>query len=169
MRRHIQKGFTLIELMIVIAIIGILAAIALPAYQNYVIRSQVTEGLSLATGVKAALADYYSTNGAWPAAGITTASTAGGLGFPANPSGKYVSKVDVPAANGQIVIYYGGKEANANLTAATTLSISPGLSANSDIVWVCGTPAVLPTLTVAAPAAAAGAITNAQWLPASCR
>src|SRR6185437_6555217 len=70
----IQKGFTLIELMIVIAIIGILAAIALPAYQDYTIRAQVTEGLSLAGGVETAEADYFAQYGVMPAAGVTIAS-----------------------------------------------------------------------------------------------
>src|ERR1039457_3721873 len=66
MLKQVQKGFTLIELMIVIAIIGILAAIAIPAYQNYVIRAQVTEGLTLADGWKTAIAEYYAYTGNWP-------------------------------------------------------------------------------------------------------
>ena len=65
--KAMQKGFTLIELMIVVAIIGILAAIAIPAYQDYTIRSQVTEGLSLASAVKAGVAEYYANYGSWPA------------------------------------------------------------------------------------------------------
>ncbi len=66
MLKKVQKGFTLIELMIVIAIIGILAAIAIPAYQNYTIRSQVTEGLSLADGWKTSISEYYAQNGKFP-------------------------------------------------------------------------------------------------------
>ena len=61
-----QKGFTLIELMIVVAIIGVLAAIAIPAYQDYTIRAQVSEGLTLASGAKAAVSEYYMNHGAWP-------------------------------------------------------------------------------------------------------
>ncbi len=64
--KTMQKGFTLIELMIVIAIIGILAAIALPAYQDYTKRSRVSEGLSLAGGAKSALTEYYASNNKWP-------------------------------------------------------------------------------------------------------
>ena len=67
MKKAIQKGFTLIELMIVVAIIGILAAIAIPAYQDYTIRAQVTEGLNLAGDLKAAVAEHFAQFGAWPA------------------------------------------------------------------------------------------------------
>src|SRR5882724_12787447 len=86
--KSVQKGFTLIELMIVVAIIGILAAIAIPAYQDYTIRSQVTEGLSLASAVKAGVAEFYANYGSWPA-DLTA------LGYTSNPSGKYVTSVTV--------------------------------------------------------------------------
>lgn len=90
-----QKGFTLIELMIVIAIIGILAAIALPAYQDYIARSQVTEALSLASGQKAAVAEYYSSKNACPKNSDPNNAATGGLAKPSLIAGKYVEKVEV--------------------------------------------------------------------------
>ena len=162
MRHRNQKGFTLIELMIVVAIIGILAAIAIPAYQNYTIRAQVTEGLTLAGGWKASIAEYYAQNGNFP----TCSSTTGGAGCIAAAgatTGKYVSSVVVGPTAGQIVITYG-VQANAKL-AALKLDISPGLSANNDVVWVCGTAAV-PALATPPPADATNV--PAQYLPTSC-
>jgi type IV pilus assembly protein PilA len=133
MKKHTQKGFTLIELMIVVAIIGILAAIAIPAYQDYTIRSQVTEGLNLAGAVKAAVAETYADRGVWPvdneAAGIVD-----NAGNPVTPTGKYVSGIQV--ATGTINITYGG-QSNANI-AGETLSLRPRTSANDDVIWLCG-------------------------------
>ena len=88
MKKAMQKGFTLIELMIVVAIIGILAAIAIPAYQDYTIRSQVTEGLNLAADLKAAVAESFAQNGLWP---VDNAA----VGLTQLKSGKYVQQVDI--------------------------------------------------------------------------
>jgi len=173
--KTIQKGFTLIELMIVVAIIGILAAIAIPAYQDYTIRSQVTEGLNLAASLKAEVAEYYAQTGAWPTA---IAGGAGTLGKAATeiPSGKYVSQVTL-LDPGTIQITYantGGFQANANLN-GLTLSIRPSLSGaaatgNNDVVWVCGNNAGPTAVHQPATPAAAGVTTvNNKYLPASCR
>jgi type IV pilus assembly protein PilA len=132
MLKQVQKGFTLIELMIVVAIIGILAAIAIPAYQDYTIRSQVTEGLSLAADLKAAVAEEVANSGSWPATEVA-------LGIAEDTKvGKYVSDVDI--TNGTIDITYG-RDANAAI-AAEILSLKPHLSVNGDVVWVCGRAAV---------------------------
>jgi type IV pilus assembly protein PilA len=122
--KSVQKGFTLIELMIVVAIIGILAAIAIPAYQNYTKRSHVSEGLSLAGGAKAAISEYYSSKGEWP-----TNNSVVGLAQPASISGNAVKSVSV--ASTQITITYNTKVANnATLIVAATQS-------SGGITWTC--------------------------------
>ena len=136
----IQKGFTLIELMIVVAIIGILAAIAIPAYQDYTIRSQVTEGLNLAGAVKAAVAETVAQTGAWPTT-LTNLGIVDAGGNETPPVGKYVKSVDLLGNNGTIVIEYAGTvnggQANAVIN-GKTLALQPYLSGNQDVIWRCG-------------------------------
>jgi type IV pilus assembly protein PilA len=165
--KMIQKGFTLIELMIVVAIIGILAAIAIPAYQDYTIRAQVTEGLNLADAIKVAVADYYTQNGAFPAAGLATAAPAG-LGFANTSTGKYAT-VDV-AALGLITAVFNGPQVNAKLgvAGANQLGISPFVTTNGDLVWQCGR-AAAPSVNIATVGPATGTTIVAKWLPASCK
>ena len=181
--KQIQKGFTLIELMIVIAIIGILAAIALPAYQNYVIRSQTTEFLSLASGVQVAMSDFYANCGVFPQTLIGTATgCTGPLGTSTTaPSGKYVT-LTTGAGTGALIGTFNGS-ANAKLI-GSTLAVYPlvVVNGNGDLVWFCGLQTAPATATWG-PASGAGiasngagqalttgaVTTNQQWLPASGR
>ena len=166
MIKKLQKGFTLIELMIVVAIIGILAAIAIPAYQDYTIRSQVSEGLAMAGAAKAAVAETFSQTGAWPAD-----NTAAGIGLAADITGKYVTSMTI--SNGTIIMQFGS-QANKAIENAT-LSIRPAVSDNSDVVWVCGggtEPAGSSFTPPGTGAVASGAGTNslpAKYRPAACR
>ena len=142
-----QQGFTLIELMIVVAIIGILAAIAIPAYQDYTIRAQVSEGLSLSSGAKAAVAEYFQDTGSWP-----TNNALAGLEASANIKGKYTTGLVVTGTgkNGIITVTYGN-QANSNIT-GDKLTLTSTDNTGS-IEWACanGT-GLLP-----------------KWLPAACR
>src|SRR5437868_5798864 len=90
MNKQLERGFTLIELMIVVAIIGILAAIAIPAYQDYIARAQMSEAVELLAGGKTPMAEFYSDKGSWPAAPLSVMG---------NTSGKYVSAITMSAAN----------------------------------------------------------------------
>ncbi len=157
MTKNLQKGFTLIELMIVVAIIGILAAIAIPAYQDYTIRSQVTEGLSLASAVKTSVAEVYADTGAWPA-------LLEDAGIDDSPVGKYVTGITVD--EGTIVIEYGD-QANANI-AGETLSLKPLLSENNDVVWLCGLKSA-PAGTMTDSSGDADTTLLDKYLPSNCR
>jgi type IV pilus assembly protein PilA len=140
----VSKGFTLIELMIVVAIIAILAAIALPAYQDYTIRSQVSEGVTLADGARVAVWDFVSNHGTFPTNNISV-----GLASPASITGKYVTSVDV---TGGVVAAEFGNNANTAIS-AKLISLSPVMpSGAGSIVWKCSSPTI-----------------NGRYLPTVCR
>jgi len=163
--KKVQQGFTLIELMIVVAIIGILAAIAIPAYQDYTIRAQVTEGLNLASSAKTAVAETFAATSIWP-----DNNTDAGLDVPSAISGKYVESVTV-SNSGVITILYG-LQANTAVN-GTTLSLTPWSSVNGDVAWQCGSwdMSTATGLTIASGATTpTGGGTSAQkYRPANCR
>jgi type IV pilus assembly protein PilA len=144
MMKSAQKGFTLIELMIVVAIIGILAAIAIPAYSDYTVRARVSEGVTAASAAKATVSENIANSGAADAnscRGVNTWATGAG---PAN------SKVDVLSCTGNGVIGITMKAT----AKSVALSMTPTMTTGSDVVtWVC----------------AVGAATNNKYVPAECR
>ena len=134
MKRSIQKGFTLIELMIVVAIIGILAAVALPAYQDYTIRAKVTEGIGLASALKADMSSMYAADG-MPGVAAFAAQVA-----LAPPVSKYVTGIVVTPATGVITITFNTANIGNAVGAAPTLRFSPYLNASGVITTLAGAP-----------------------------
>lgn len=139
-----QQGFTLIELMIVVAIIGILAAVAIPAYQDYTIRAKVTEGLSLASAGKTAVSEFFASNGRLPASNASA-----GMAGSASISGNSVSSVSV-GTGGDITITFS----NTPAIQGSTLILSP-TTVGGGVKWDCNDTAT--------------ADLEAKYRPSSCR
>ncbi|HHY5230479.1 TPA: pilin [Neisseria meningitidis] len=157
----LQKGFTLIELMIVIAIVGILAAVALPAYQDYTARAQVSEAILLAEGQKSAVTEYYLNHGIWPknntSAGVASSAT--------DIKGKYVQSVTV--ANGVVTAQMASSGVNKEIQ-GRKLSLWAKRQ-NGSVKWFCGQPVERNAADADDVAADGNDKIDTKHLPSTCR
>ncbi|ENV8586259.1 pilin, partial [Neisseria gonorrhoeae] len=157
----LQKGFTLIELMIVIAIVGILAAVALPAYQDYTARAQVSEAILLAEGQKSAVTEYYLNHGTWP-----EDNTSAGVASASKIIGKYVQKVEV--AKGVVTAQMASSGVNKEIK-DKKLSLWAKRE-NGSVKWFCGQPVTRGAAKDDTVAADAGNDKiDTKHLPSTCR
>lgn len=145
--KAIQKGFTLIELMIVIAIVGVLAVVALPAYQDYTARAQMSEALTLAEGQKSAVVEYFSDKGTFPAD-----NAAAGIAAKGEIKGKYVASVEVAAANNKATITATMNSTGVNKDIQGKTLVLEGSQNAGSFDWTCK----------------AGTVAD-KFLPSSCR
>ncbi|MBG8785701.1 prepilin-type N-terminal cleavage/methylation domain-containing protein [Neisseria meningitidis] len=163
----LQKGFTLIELMIVIAIVGILAAVALPAYQDYTARAQVSEAILLAEGQKSAVTEYYLNHGIWP----KNNTSAGVASTPSDIKGKYVQSVEVK--NGVVTAEMKSSGVNKEIQ-GKKLSLWAKRQDGS-VKWFCGQPVTRNAANAKAGTDEVTAATpdtdkiNTKHLPSTCR
>ncbi len=158
----LNHGFTLIELMIVITIIGILATLAVSAYQTYTVRAQISEGLNMAASAKVPIVDAYTQDGIAPANRTAAGMTANA----ADTRGNYVSAVDI--VDGRVDVTFGGPLAHADII-GKSVSLTPYETAGNSVVWQCGNAGAPPGMPLQGGAAHKAATVEPRYLPTSCR